>query len=122
MPNSAAALAEAYGFSQSVRAGGLVFFSGQVGMEPSGSVPEDPEAQYRLAFAALRGALAAEGLTPAHLVELLTFHTSFPGHMDVFMKVKADFLNGTRPTWTAIGVAALATPGTLVEIKATARA
>ncbi len=112
--------AAAFGFSVSRCAGGLVFFSGQVGFNPDGSMPSDPATQYARAFEALGAALAKEGLKPDAIVELLTFHTRFPEFMDAFAEAKAGFLGDARPTWTAIGVAALGTPETLVEIKATA--
>lgn len=114
--------AATYGFSPALRAGGLLFCSGQVGFDQDGTMPADPEKQYRLAFAGLGEVLKTNGCNPADLVELLTFHTSYPEHMETFMKVKAEFLGGAKPTWTAIGVAALGTPTTLVEIKAVARA
>ncbi len=117
-----ASLADLYGYSDAVAAGGLVFFSGQVGFDENGKLPADPEQQYRLAFAAVDEVLKKAGLSRSDLVELLTFHTNYPQHMDVFMKAKKEFLNGVKPTWTAVGVAALGQPGTLVEIKATARA
>lgn len=117
-----ASLAELYDYSDAVTAGGLVFVSGQVGFDENGNYPADPEQQYRLAFAAVDEVLKKAGLSRSDLVELVTFHTNYPQHMDVFMAVKKQFLNGVRPTWTAIGVAALGHPGALVEIKATARA
>ena len=114
--------AAAYGYANAVHAAGLVFFSGQIGMNPDGSTPTDPAEQYALAFAALGKALAAEGCTPNDLVELVSFHTHYPAHIDLFAQAKAAFLGTALPTWTAIGAAALGTPDTLVEIKATARA
>jgi enamine deaminase RidA (YjgF/YER057c/UK114 family) len=114
--------AAAFGFSVSRRAGGLVFFSGHVGFNPDGSMPSDPASQYACAFEALGAALAKESLQPSSIVELLTFHTRFPEFMEAFAQAKAEFLGDARPTWTAIGVAALGTPETLVEIKATALA
>lgn len=113
--------AAAYGYVSAIKAGGLVFFSGQVGADSSGNIPADPETQYRLAFAALEQALAAEGCSKTDLVELMTFHTDYPAHMDKFMAAKKEFLGPVLTTWTAVGVAALGTPETLVEIKATAR-
>lgn len=120
--SSGASLADMYGYSDAVAAGGLVFFSGQVGLDEHGKPPADPEQQYRLAFAAVDEVLTKAGLSRSDLVELLTFHTNYPQNMNVFMNAKKEFLNGVKPTWTAIGVAALGQPGTLVEIKATARA
>jgi enamine deaminase RidA (YjgF/YER057c/UK114 family) len=113
-------MAAQYGFAPAVRAGGLVFFSGVVGYDQDGVAPADPPTQYRLAFAALGDALAGQGCKPADLVDLTTFHAQFPSHMDEFMAVKAEFLAGATPAWTAIGASALGTPETLVEIKAVA--
>lgn len=112
---------EAYGYADGLRAGELLFCSGQVGMEEDGTFPEDPVRQYDLAFAAVGAVLAEHGLRPEHLVDLMTFHTDYPQHMPEFMAAKARFQAGHRPAWTAVGVAALGKPGTLVEIKATAR-
>lgn len=114
-------LASAYGFSAAMRAGELLFCAGQVGFDHDGTVPTDPERQYRLAFAALGEVLKANGCGPADLVDLITFHKDYPAHMDIFMKLRSEFLDGATPPWTAIGVAALGTPETLVELKAVAR-
>lgn len=111
-----------YGFSQSKRAGGLIFISGQVGADHEFNVPSDPATQFKLAFDALGAVLTAEGRTAGDLIELSSFHTDFPNHMEQFMQAKAEFLGGARPAWTAVGVAALGTPETLVEIKAIAAA
>lgn len=111
-----------FGYSQAIRAEGLLFCAGQIGIELDGSVPEDPARQYALAFAALKEVLASEGCRPADIVDLTTFHRNFPDHMDEFIKTKAEFLGDARPAWTAIGVAALGHAATLVEIKAVARA
>ena len=104
-----------------VRSGEHLFCSGQVGLEEDGSVPTDPARQYELAFAALEGVLAAESCSAADVVDLTTFHTDYPNNMDSFMKAKAKFLGKTLPAWTAIGVAALGYPTSLVEIKAIAK-
>ncbi len=113
--------AATYGYANAVHAAGLLFIAGQIGMHADGTTPSDPAEQYALAFAALEQVLAAEGSSKEDLVELVSFHTNYPAHMDLFMQAKADFLGSARPTWTAIGAAALGTPETLVEIKATAR-
>jgi len=113
--------AERYRYSDALRTGDLVFCSGQVGLDDDGAAPGDPAAQYRLAFASLRRILADHGCGPADVVDLTTFHTRYPDHMAEFMTAKAEFQGDGRPAWTAVGVAALGTPETLVEIKAVAR-
>ncbi len=113
--------AAAYGFSQAVRAGELLFCAGQVGEEADGTVPSDPARQFRLAFEALRQVLARHGLEAADIVDLTSFHVGYPAHMEEFAAEKTRFLGDARPAWTAIGVAALGYPQTLVEVKAIAR-
>ncbi len=113
--------AERYRYSDAVRAGDLVFCSGQVGFDDDGVAPADPATQYRLAFASLRRILAEHDCGPEDIVDLTSFHTGYPAHMAEFMTAKAEFQGDGRPAWTAVGVAALGTPETLVEIKAVAR-
>lgn len=113
--------AAAYGYSQAARAGDLLFCSGQIGEEADGSVPGDPARQYQLAFEALRKVLEVHGLGPGDIVDLTSYHVGYPQHMAEFSGAKAAFLGDARPAWTAIGVAALGYPETLVEVKAIAR-
>lgn len=113
---------EGWGFSEAQAAAGLVFCSGVIGIEADGSVPADAARQFELAFAALGGVLARQGCAPADLVDLTSFHVGYPAHMEAFMAAKAAFMAGATCCWTAIGAAALGYPGSLVEIKAVARA
>ena len=64
--------------------------------------------------------LADAGCEPADVVDLMTYHTGYPRHMEQFMAAKAEFHGAARPAWTAVGVERLGEPDTLVEIKATA--
>jgi enamine deaminase RidA (YjgF/YER057c/UK114 family) len=41
-------------------------------------------------------------------------------HMEIFTKVRAEFIKRPFPAETAVGVAELGIPGALVEIRATA--
>lgn len=108
-------------FSQALRAGELVFCSGQVGIDADGTTPTDPARQYALAFDSLRAVLADVGAAPEDVVDLTSFHIDYPQHMQEFIAAKAAFHGDARPAWTAIGVAKLGTPGALVEVKAIAR-
>ena len=112
---------ESYGFSETRMAGGLLFCSGQIGVEADGTVPADASRQFALAFGTVADVLARHGATVADIADLTTFHVGYPDHMDAFMAAKAAFMNGTNCCWTAIGVAALGYPGSLVEIKTIAR-
>lgn len=114
--------AELYKYSDTLHIDGLVFCSGQVGLDENGQAPADPDTQYALAFSSLRRILAETGCRPEDVVDLTSFHTHYPENMKEFMAAKAQFQGAGRPAWTAVGVAALGTPETLVEIKAIAKA
>lgn len=111
---------ERFEYSDALRAGDLVFCSGQVGFDEHGRAPADPAEQYRLAFAALRGVLDEAGCVPEDVVDLTSFHVDYPQHMAEFIGAKTDFHGEARPAWTAVGVERLGTPDTLVEVKAVA--
>ena len=114
-------ISETYGYCPARIANGLLFCSGQIGVEADGTVPDQPERQFALAFAALSDVLRQHRCGPADLVDLTSFHVGYPANMDSFMEAKAAFLGGAACCWTAIGAAALGYPGSLVEIKAIAR-
>ncbi|OCC23309.1 hypothetical protein MB02_11770 [Croceicoccus estronivorus] len=109
-------------FASAVRVDNLVFCSGQIGLEKDGTVPLDPERQFRLAFESVGAVLAQFGCTAENIVELTTFHVGFPSHMEEFASARSAFLDGEKSAWTAIGVAALGYPDSIVEIKAVAKA
>lgn len=111
---------DSFGYCTARAAGGLLFCSGQIGLEADGSVPESASRQFDLAFAALAETLEQNGLTTSDIVDLTSFHVGYPKHMEEFGKAKAAFLDGATCCWTAIGVASLGYPGSLVEIKAVA--
>lgn len=113
--------AAGFEFREASEAGGLLFCSGQIGVTADGTVPADPEAQFAAAFAALAGVLHRQGCRLADVIDLTTFHVGYPEHMGSFMAALGKALPGVQTAWTAIGVAALGYPGSLVEIKAIAR-
>lgn len=55
------------------------------------------------------------------VVDLTSFHVGYPAHMAEFMAAKAAAMPDAECAWTAIGVAVLGYPGSLVELKAVAR-
>lgn len=111
---------DSFGYCAARAAGGLLFCSGQIGLEADGSVPEAASRQFDLAFAALAETLEQNGCATSDIVDLTSFHVGYPAHMEEFAKAKAAFLDGATCCWTAIGVASLGYPGSLVEIKAVA--
>ena len=65
--------------------------------------------------------LSEAGATFANVISMTTYHTTFDS-FEVFAEVKKRYLSvEPYPTWTGIGVSALALPGLLVEIQTIAR-
>jgi 2-iminobutanoate/2-iminopropanoate deaminase len=61
-------------YSHAVRAGDLLFVSGQAGVDPAtGAAPADFAAQARLAFANLVAVLRAAGSGPEHVVKTTVY-------------------------------------------------
>jgi len=112
---------ETYHFAPAVIDGDFLRCSGMIGLRPDLSVPEDPTAQFTLAFENLRGLLAEAGLTFANVTEMTTYHVGLRAHMQAFTAVKDKFMSAPYPAWTAVGISELASPGALVEIQVTAR-
>lgn len=109
-------------YSPAVTAGGLVFIAGQVGIRPDGTVPDSAEEQIRLAFERLGAILRHQGLGFEDLVELVSYHVRIDEQLTAFREIKDEFVTREFPAWTILGVAALARPNLLVEIKAVAAA
>jgi enamine deaminase RidA (YjgF/YER057c/UK114 family) len=112
---------DTYHFAPAVIDGDYLRCSGMIGLRPDLSVPEDPTAQFTLAFENLRGLLAETGLTFANVMEMTTYHVGLRTHMQAFTAVKDTFMSAPYPAWTAVGISELASPGALVEIQVTAR-
>lgn len=107
-------------YSPAVKASGLVFIAGQVGLRADGTVPESAEEQIRLAFQRLGAILKHEGLGFEDLVELVSYHVRIDEQLTTFREVKDEFIMSDFPAWTILGVASLARPNLLIEIKAVA--
>jgi enamine deaminase RidA (YjgF/YER057c/UK114 family) len=120
VPARMKAAADAYEYSPGAVAGGLVFVSGQVGLDEARHAIEDPEQQFVAAFENLVAVLREAGATCADVVDLTTFHTTLEPFA-LFTEVKSRFFTSAPyPAWTAIEISGLALPGLLVEIKAIA--
>jgi enamine deaminase RidA (YjgF/YER057c/UK114 family) len=112
---------EQFRYSPGVKAGPLLFMAGQLGRDEHLNVVEDKEAQFAQAFENVEKVLSAAGATFDDVVDMATYHTDMRD-LQLFIKVKDRFFTNLErlPTWTAIGVAALAMPGLFAEIKCTA--
>ena len=110
-------------YAQAVRAGNLLILAGQCPVDAQGAtVAEgDIRGQTRQVFENLKTVLAAAGLTLDDVVEIVSYHVDM-ADLHAVAEVKAEYLTRDFPAWTAVGVTALAFPGQLLEIKATALA
>ena len=97
--------------------GRLLFLSGQVGMRPDGSVPDDAVQQFTVCLENILANLAAAGFETTDLVKLTTYVV---GAMDAAGRRAAlDRLLGSHvSTSTLVYVAALAAPEYKVEVDA----
>ncbi len=113
----------AFGFSQAVRAGNLIFLAGQMPVDPDGTVVSagDVRGQTRQTFENIKAVLAEAGASMNDIVDMVSYHTDM-ADLPAVMEVKGEYLTGDLPAWTAVGVAALGLPGQLIEIKVVALA
>lgn len=98
-----------------------VFFSGQTGVRADGSIARDSETQIRDAFRFLQANLAAAGLSFDDVVEMTTYHVGLRKQLELFIRIKDEFIFEPYPAWTAIGITELWTEGSVVEIRVIAR-
>jgi 2-iminobutanoate/2-iminopropanoate deaminase len=112
---------EPYRISQAIRANGLIFVSGQAGIDESGSTvaPGDLEAQGRQAFANLARVLGAAGASLSDVVKV-TIMVADMSQLDVIIKLRKDYFSEPYPADTLLQVARLAQPDWLIEIDAIA--
>ncbi|MCC7363257.1 MAG: RidA family protein [Dehalococcoidia bacterium] len=103
----------AYGFSQAVKAGDLVFVSGQV------SFAATLEDQAREAFVNIKTILGAAGANLTDIVKVNIYATEEDA-WDRTAEVRAEFLPSPFPAVTMVVVRALARPEIKVEIEVTA--
>jgi len=110
-------------FSPAIRAGGLLFVSGQVGSDVDQSIPDGAPAQIDVALANLGRVLREAGLDFDRVVEINSFHVGdMAAHMPHFVEAIPKHFPEPYPAWTAVQVAGLAHPKLIVEIKAIALA
>ncbi len=108
-------------FSPAVKMGNLVFVSGQVGRNVAkNEILEGHKAQIEQAFANLAAVLETAGASFADVVELVSYHVAIHDQLGDFQVIKDKYFTADYPAWTAIGVAALANPKMVIEIKCTA--
>jgi len=109
---------KALGYSQGVRVGNLVYYSGQMPVDSNGKLVHegDIKGQTHQVFKNIKAALAAAGLTLNDIVEMVSFHTNM-ADLGAMAEVKNEYIfKGDFPAWTVVGVTSLALPGQMLEI------
>jgi enamine deaminase RidA (YjgF/YER057c/UK114 family) len=109
-----------FGYSAAVRAHGLLFIAGTIGRRADGTIAETIEEQTEIAIARIEEILRLEGLDLSALVDVTSYHVDIHQHLPGFSAAKQRLITPPYPTWSLIGVSGLASPGLLVEIRATA--
>jgi enamine deaminase RidA (YjgF/YER057c/UK114 family) len=119
-PANRHALYDVHKYSPAIRAGDLLFVSGQVGSREDGS-PEPVFAdQVRRAFTNLKAVLAAAGCTFDDVIDVTSFHTDPERQFETILAIRDEEIGAPPyPAWTALGVTWLA--GFDFELKVVAR-
>ena len=96
-----------------------LYLSGQVGIAPDGTIPDDVAEQTEICFRNIQAILAEADMSPADLVRLNTYLID-AGDRDRYMAVRDRHVGTPPPGSTLLVVAALANPRYRIEIEAVA--
>jgi enamine deaminase RidA (YjgF/YER057c/UK114 family) len=96
-----------------------LYLSGQVGIAPDGTIPDDVAEQTEICFRNIRALLAEGDMGPADLVRLNTYLVA-ASDRDRYMAVRDRHVGTPPPGSTLLVVAALANPRYRIEIEAVA--
>lgn len=112
---------EPYLLSQAIRAGDLLFVSGQAGYDDDGQVVEGGfDAQAGQAFANLERALRAGGASLADVVKVTIFVTDMAANFPTVVERRRKHFTPPYPADSIVEVAGLYTPEAQIEIEAIA--
>ena len=97
----------------------LLFTSGQLGVAPDDSVPEDVEAQAMLCFENISAILAEAGMTFADVVRFSAYVTD-RAYFPIYGAVRSRYVAGDAFASTLLVVAGFTRPEFKIEVEATA--
>jgi reactive intermediate/imine deaminase len=103
-------------YSQAIRAGNVIYTSGQIALDPAtGALVEgDFAAQAHRVFENLKAVLAAGGATFSNVAKATVYLTDL-ANFTTLNEIYASYFGATKPARTTVGVAQLPKGG-LVEI------
>ena len=107
--------------AQAVKAGNVLYISGQIALEPNGALvgQDDMRAQSQRVFENIEAILKMAGGTLENVVKITAYLTDMSRYAE-YNEVRGKFLKDHRPASTTVQVVALAFPGLLVEVEAIA--
>jgi len=110
-----------YLLSQAIRAGGLVYVSGQAGVGDDGAIvgKGDFDAQADQAFRNLDRALRAGGSSFEQVIKVTIFLTSM-SHFPKIVELRRKWFSAPYPADTIVEVSRLYSPDAMIEIEAIA--
>ncbi|REE95926.1 RidA family protein [Thermomonospora umbrina] len=112
---------EPYRISQAIRAGDVIYVSGQAGIDERGrTVSDDFLAQGRQAFANVARVLAEAGADLSDVVKVGIFVTDMAADLDDVIRLREEFLSRPYPADTLLEVSSLAQPDWRIEVEVTA--
>ncbi len=117
------AMESAYGFSQAVRVGDVLYVSGQTAMGDDFSVtaPGDMEAQMRAAYASIARVLATFEVDMEDVVDETLYVTDMMAAVTCAKQVRGEIYGDDFAVASSlIGVAELGSPDLVIEIKCVA--
>lgn len=114
---------EPYNISQAIKVNGLIFVSGQAGIDEHGrTVGDDFETQARQALSNISAVLEAAGATLADVVKVTILVTDMTANLDTVVRLREEYFSRPYPADTLMQVAGLAQPDWQVEIDVIATA
>lgn len=106
-------------YSQAIMAGGLLYTSGQLGLDPeTGALPESIEEQTKQSLKNIQAILAEAGLQKTDVIKTVVFLKNM-SDFAVVNGIYADFFGDHKPARSCVEVAQLPKGG-LVEIEVVA--
>ena len=111
---------QARGFSHAIKAGNIIYVSGQVGIGEDNKVAAGGfEAQAKQALENLKRVLEASGAHFKDIVKLNTYVTTME-FIPVYRELRQSYFGDHYPASTLVQVAGLVLPELLIEIEAVA--
>lgn len=108
------------GHSPGVRVGPLLWISGMLGRDAKLNIVADAEGQLTQVFENMGLVLTQAGCDWADVAELTAYFTHLQRDFELFMNVRNRYIQQPYPAMTMIGVAELAQPGLICEVKGVA--